>query len=272
VAATHDLSAWKVTLLPVDSEKVSAQHALVGCDPDGAWVIDLGSRNGTSLRMRPHSAEPLALGDVVLDLATQSPDAGSDRPHAPGWVGADDFAERVTESLNAWFVECGVPVGFALDTDAPDVTADTRLPALLDVAAAYVDEQNALLDQERGHGDDLVIRSPRFREAHRRVYDASVRGRRLLLLGASGTGKERLARCYHQHSSRRDGPFRALNCALMDKELIWVQLFGAARGARCGGARPRRDALPRRGGRARAAGAGVAAEVPGPARGVRAAG
>ncbi len=254
VSSTHNLSAWNVTTLALDSEKVSAQHLLVGCGPEGAWVVDLGSRNGTSRRMRPNAVETLAHGEVVLDLATQSSGAGTDRPRAPDWVGAEDFAEKVTDRLQAWFAELGVSVRVALDTDPSegtlrlalatggtltvsvprDVTADSRLSALFDVAAAYVDEQNGLLDQERGHDDDLVIRSARFRAAHRRVYEASVRGRRLLLLGASGTGKERLARCYHLHSPRKDGPFRALNCALMDENLVWVQLFGAARGSYTG--------------------------------------
>ncbi len=179
VASTHDLSAWRVVPLAIDSEKVSAQHALVGRGPDGAWVIDLGSRNGTSLRLRPHAPESLAHGEAVLDLAAQSPDAAPEQPRAPGWVGADDFAERVTAALGAWFDELGVPMrlalatGHALTVTVPrDVTADTRLPALLD-AVAYVDEQNALLDQERGHGDDLVIRSA---AGHRRWdHGAAVR-------------------------------------------------------------------------------------------------
>lgn len=254
VSSTHGLSAWSVGALPVDSEKVSAQHVLVGCGPEGAWVIDLGSRNGTSLRMRSNAPQTVAHGELVLDLATQPADAGADRPRAADWAGAEDFAERVTDRLQSWFAERAVSMRVTLDASANDgtlrlalatgrtltlsvprdVTADTRLPAMLDVAAAYVDEQNALLDQERGHDDDLVIRSARFRDAHRRVYEASVRGRRLLLLGASGTGKERLARCYHLHSPRRDGPFRALNCALMDENLVWVQLFGAARGSYTG--------------------------------------
>ena len=258
ISSTHDLAGWKVAVLAVDSERVSAQHALVGCGPDGGWIIDLGSRNGSALRMQPHTAQAVSLGEVVLDLAAQMPAAPPDRPAAPGWTGADDFAPRVADRVRAWFADLGAPVDVALLAAAPsdatlrlalatgqtlalsvprDATADSRLPVMLDVVAAYVDEQNALLDQERGHGDDLVIRSPRFREAHRRVYEAAVRGRRLLLLGASGTGKERLASCYHQHSTRRDGPFRALNCALMDKELIWVQLFGAARGAYTGSVR-----------------------------------
>lgn len=258
VASTRDLRGWKVVPLAVDAEQVSAQHALVGYGPDGAWVVDLGSRNGTSLRITPHATHPLPPGDAVIGLATLASGAGPDQPPPPGWAGEEDFGERVVAALDGWFSTLGVAVRVVMSEGAGsegaprlalaaggavslvvsrDVTADSRLPALLDAAAAYVDEQNALLDQERGHGDDLVIRSPRFREAHRRVYDAAVRGRRLLLLGASGTGKERLARCYHLHSSRRDGPFRALNCALMDENLVWVQLFGASRGAYTGSVR-----------------------------------
>jgi len=61
-----------------------------------------------------------------------------------------------------------------------------------------------------------------------------------LLLGESGTGKELVAQAVHNASSRADGPFIAVNCGAVPRNLIEAELFGyedgAFTGARKGGA------------------------------------
>jgi transcriptional regulator with GAF, ATPase, and Fis domain len=52
----------------------------------------------------------------------------------------------------------------------------------------------------------------------------------VLLLGASGTGKEVVARFLHRASSRSGGPFVALNCAALPEQLLEAELFGYERG------------------------------------------
>jgi DNA-binding NtrC family response regulator len=53
----------------------------------------------------------------------------------------------------------------------------------------------------------------------------------VLLLGASGTGKELFARYIHRHGDRREGPFQAVHIPSIPDHLVEAELFGYSRGA-----------------------------------------
>jgi len=70
-----------------------------------------------------------------------------------------------------------------------------------------------------------------MREVARQMQAIAPANTTVLLLGASGTGKELFARAIHRLSSRAEKPFVAVNCAAIPESLIENELFGHERGA-----------------------------------------
>ncbi len=87
---------------------------------------------------------------------------------------------------------------------------------------------------------ELIGPSEAMREVHKRIGLAAASAMPVLVLGETGTGKEMVARALHRHSARAGGPFVAINCSAIPKELLESELFGHVRGAFTGatGERP----------------------------------
>lgn len=65
----------------------------------------------------------------------------------------------------------------------------------------------------------------------------------VIVLGESGTGKEFISKRIHQKSKRKDGPFIAVDCGALSKELAGSELFGHVKGGIYRGHRPQNRAL-----------------------------
>ncbi len=93
------------------------------------------------------------------------------------------------------------------------------------------------LDQllERGdflHGAELIGQSPLMRQLRERILIvAPTPVSSILLTGESGAGKDLVAEALHRYSSRRDRPFRPLNCGAIPENLLENELFGHEKGA-----------------------------------------
>jgi len=85
--------------------------------------------------------------------------------------------------------------------------------------------------EERFNFDNIVAKS----EPMRRVLDQVTRiagtESNIAIYGASGTGKELIAKAIHISSQRKDFPFLAINCAAIPESLLESELFGYEKGA-----------------------------------------
>jgi len=78
---------------------------------------------------------------------------------------------------------------------------------------------------------DMVGRSPAMRSVFRDIERIARTRATVLLTGESGTGKELAARAIHSLSPRAEGPFVAVNCGAIARDLVESELFGHERGA-----------------------------------------
>ena len=85
--------------------------------------------------------------------------------------------------------------------------------------------------------DDFVGRTTEIQDVLRLARAAAESSSNVLILGESGTGKEILAQAIHNGSRRKEGPFVAVNCAAIPRELIESELFGHEEGAFTGARR-----------------------------------
>ncbi|XER11909.1 Acetoin dehydrogenase operon transcriptional activator AcoR [Sporomusa aerivorans] len=84
---------------------------------------------------------------------------------------------------------------------------------------------------------DIIGESKAILEAIRIASLAATTMANVLLQGESGTGKEIFAQAIHNRSDRRAGPFIAVNCGAIPRELIGSELFGYGDGAFTGAKR-----------------------------------
>ena len=84
---------------------------------------------------------------------------------------------------------------------------------------------------------NIIAKSEKMRNVLEQVAQAGETDSNVYIEGESGTGKELVAKALHIVSSRKDGPFVAINCAAIPETLLESELFGYERGAFTGAAR-----------------------------------
>jgi len=97
-----------------------------------------------------------------------------------------------------------------------------------------IEAENQRLEAANGGAAALgamLTASPEMIKIIRTVERVASNDVSVMLLGASGTGKELLARAVHEKSARAKGEFVAINCAAIPENLLEAELFGYERGA-----------------------------------------
>ena len=193
--------------LRIFDEAASRHHAEVVAEGAGARLCDLGSTNGTRLNGRPVKQSALADGDVIR-------------------IGSAEmaFLERAEQE------RATVPARPAPVTAAPAAPAPAERPSVSD------EERRSRLAVAE---PEIIGESPGLLAAVDYARRAAGSARPVLVTGATGTGKELIARLVHRESQRGAGPFVPVNCAAIPPALLESELFGHEAGAFTGAARRR---------------------------------
>jgi two-component system response regulator HydG len=178
----------------------------VANEPFDAIITDLGmsEMDGLTLCERVLGTRPDVPVIVLTGQGSMESAIGALR------VGAYDF---LTKPIDAKFL--GISVARAVQHSK--LRAEVRRLKLV------------LGDAPRS--ERLVGDSPAMRRVHELISRVGASEASVLIQGETGTGKELVARAVHDASTRRDGPFVALNCAAVPPTLLESELFGHARGA-----------------------------------------
>jgi transcriptional regulator with PAS, ATPase and Fis domain len=174
--------------------------AVLGPEP-----LELGRQEGLPLALRDSSVSRLHAHVVYVDGAFTVTDLGS---------------------KNGTFVDGARLEGSATGAALRVLRIGASVFLLLEDVRAYLGTGVAI-------DRDIVI-GPVLREAVTRTEQIARAGRDLHLTGETGVGKEVFARLYHAATEHATGPFVAVNCATIPRELAESILFGARRGAYTG--------------------------------------
>lgn len=94
--------------------------------------------------------------------------------------------------------------------------------------------ENAELKQQLGtryHLENIVAESPAMQNVCEMIQRVAPTDTTILISGASGTGKELVAKAVHAYSRRKNNRFLAVNCAALPESLLESEMFGHVKGA-----------------------------------------
>ena len=231
----HCLALAVVTAGRIEAEvarrTMELRHHLLqaGLGRPSAGGLVFFDRHGRLVEVDPHAARSLRTMGVQLDSApAQKVDAldtdragGAGRARLPEWLKAEwvEPIRRGGEQLGT-IVILPEPVRWGRSRPAGQSLLTTRGTGIAPSGS-----------------DEIVGTSALLRQALKKVQLLAEVDVPVLLLGETGAGKERFARALHAGGHRKDGPFVAVNCGGLPRDLLASELFGYVDGAFTGARR-----------------------------------
>lgn len=162
-------------------------------------------------------------------------------------VQPDILLQKINDALQA--ASAATPVSQAVSAaSAPVSAASTSVSSRSTHTSASAASTNAAASNTTANASASV---PKYlegkSEASRQLYDyvrlVAPTPMSVLILGASGTGKEYVARRIHELSARKGKPFFALDCGAIPKDVAASEFFGHKKGAFTGADADKRGAF-----------------------------
>jgi len=174
-----------------------------------------------------------AVGQHISDLVDFKPVVLQVLDTGQGYTDKEFFIETKRGTLH--FIKTAIPLR----------GKDGRLEGIIDIFREIKRVRN-LVNQMVGATakfcfEDIITSSPAMLECVRLGKIAANGTANVLIQGESGTGKELIAQAIHNSSARADGPFVAINCGAIPRNLVESELFGYEGGSFTGatsGGRP----------------------------------
>lgn len=140
---------------------------------------------------------------------------------------------EVSLYVNDYRVECNINV--------TPVEKDGRYIGLV-IVVKKVDSFRHAVNKIAGFSSkyafkDIITNNLRMKNIIEEARNIAENECSILITGESGTGKELFAHAIHNESSRSNGPFVAINCAALPKDLVESELFGYEKGSFTGAAK-----------------------------------
>ncbi|HVS31313.1 MAG TPA: sigma-54-dependent Fis family transcriptional regulator [Thermoanaerobaculia bacterium] len=161
---------------------------------------------------------PMISGDVIV-----------------GMIGVG--GKEVRGAKSGAFVEDDLRFLSSLGAIGAAAVDNTRRFHRLDLMRETLEDENRSLKLRmlRDYSDRLMVGdSPKMQRVIDLVARVAASHANVLIRGESGTGKEMVARLIHASSTRKEGPFVAINCAALPETLLESELFGIERGVATG--------------------------------------
>jgi two-component system, NtrC family, response regulator AtoC len=200
----------------------------------------------TFLKREGYEVEVAATGDDALSLVeTFGPDVILTDVRMPKMGGLDLLATLKAKGIDATVIVMSAygNVDLALEAMKAGAYDYIQKPfkaeeVVLTLRKAEEREalrrENRVLRQEirkENLFEDLLAKSPPMQAIFKTVAKIADYKTTALITGESGVGKELIARAIHRRSSRRGGPFTAVNCGAIPETLLESELFGYKKGA-----------------------------------------